>query len=350
VIKLRHALPGFLCACLVVGCVSAASPTASIGPSEVPTVSASPPISPSISASPAPVSPSTALPAEVDIESAGALTIEATPSIDWLVLVDGQAWIAGLGDGVGVLGKSGKLERSVAVAGWCEAMDTGFGAVWSASCEPAGIIRIDQATAAVSRAAFDLPIEDSEASVGVGEGAVWVVAGHRSDALFGIDPTTLKVAHRYPIPAGGAGVRAGLGGVWVTRPEADELLHVDPATGNIVATIAVGPAPRFLAVGEDAVWVMNQGDGSVSRIDPTTDKVTATIDAGEAIHGGDIAVGGGSVWVRGGPELLARIDPDTNRVIERFSPHPGSGSVAADDDAVWVTAHDVSTIWRLPLR
>jgi hypothetical protein len=95
---------------------------------------------------------------------------------------------------------------------------------------------------------------------------------------------------------------------------------------------------------------MNQLDGSVSRVDPYTDKVTATIDVGDEIHGGDIAAGGGSVWVRGGPALLARTDPSRDLVIERYSPHPGSGSVAADDDAVWVTAHDVATIWRLPLH
>jgi YVTN family beta-propeller protein len=125
---------------------------------------------------------------------------------------------------------------------------------------------------------------------------------------------------------------------------------VDAATGEVVATIDVGPGPRFLAVGEGGVWVMNQTDGTISRVDPTTDTVIATIDSGAQIFGGDIAVGGGSVWVRGGPELLARIDPATNLVTERYGPDAGSGSVAADDDAVWVTAHDVSMIWRLPLH
>ena len=34
--------------------------------------------------------------------------------------------------------------------------------------------------------------------------------------------------------------------------------------------------------------------------------------------------------------LRPGIDPATNLVGERYSPHPGSGSVAADEDAVWV--------------
>jgi virginiamycin B lyase len=205
------------------------------------------------------------LPDAVDIEEAGALAIDATRNTDWVVLVDGQAWVAGMGDGIGVLDADGALVQSIEVAGWCEAMDVGFDAVWSASCEPSGVIRVDAATGDVMRATFDEPIVDSEASVGAGEGAVWVVAGAGSNLLLGVDPTTLEVIHRYAVP------------------------------------------------------------------------------------GGAIAVGGGAVWVRGGPELLARIDPVANEVTARWGPLAGSGSVAADDEAVWVTAHDIERIWRLPL-
>ena len=61
-------------------------------------------------------------------------------------------------------------------------------------------------------------------------------------------------------------------------------------------------------------------------------------------------MGGGSVWVRVSDALIARIDPTTDTVIERYGPPAGSGSVAADADAVWVSAHDINTVWRLPLR
>ena len=297
-----------------------------------------------------PSAPTSALPAPVDIETAGAQAITATPNVDWVVIVKEKAWVAGLGDGIGIINSKGDVERSIEVEGWCEAMDTGFGSVWAASCEPPGLIRIDAATGQVRRAEFTAPINDSEASVGAGEGAVWLVAGLASEQLIGVDPEKLTVAHEYTIPAGGAGVRAGLGGVWITRPSSDELLRVDPASGAVVATIKVGPGPRFLAIGEGSVWVMNQMDGTVSRVDPATNIVSATIDVGDTIHGGDIAVGAGSVWVRGGPELLAQINPVTNLVTQRFGPNAGSGSVAADENAVWVTAHDVSLIWRLPLQ
>ena len=238
-INRRLVLSVSLCAGLVGGCASSASPSASSAPTALSTASTSPFVAPPPSAS----APST-LPSEVDIDVAGALRIDASSSIDWAVVVGGRAWIAGLGAGIGVLDDSGKLQQSFEATGACESMDTGFGAVWSASCDPAGIIRIDAKTGALHRAEFDVPIPDSEASVGVGEGAVWVVAGGRADVLLEIDPKTLMVVHHYPIPAGGAGVRAGLGGVWVTMPSADQLLHVDPSTGAIIATIGVGPAPR----------------------------------------------------------------------------------------------------------
>jgi virginiamycin B lyase len=114
--------------------------------------------------------------------------------------------------------------------------------------------------------------------------------------------------------------------------------------------IKVGDGPRFLAIGTDAVWVMNQRAGSVSRVD-AGGAVAASIPVSDVpIRGGDIAVGGGSVWVRIEEDLVVRIDPTTNAVVARYGPPSGSGSVAADGDAAWVSAHDTASLWRLPLR
>ena len=45
--------------------------------------------------------------------------------------------------------------------------------------------------------------------------------------------------------------------------------------------------------------------------------------------------------------VVAKIDPATDTVVARYGPAGGSGSVAADDRAVWITAHDILRIWRL---
>ena len=144
-------------------------------------------------------------------------------------------------------------------------------------------------------------------------------------------------------------MRAGLGAVWISDPSASVIRRFDPETEKLTADIAVGRQPQFLAVGEGSVWTMDQLGASVSRIDPATDAVSATIKLGETVQGGDIAVGGGFVWLHSSNTLLFKIDPATNEVVARYGPSSGSRGVAADDSAAWITAHDTTTIWRLPL-
>lgn len=62
-----------------------------------------------------------------------------------------------------------------------------------------------------------------------------------------------------------------------------------------------------------------------------------------------MTAGGGWVWARGQGYLLSRIDPRTNRVVLRYGPSSGSGGVVLGFGAVWISAHDVAKVWRLPL-
>jgi YVTN family beta-propeller protein len=290
-----------------------------------------------------------------DIGAAGATQLTVTPFADWVVTAEGSAWVA-VGEAVTQLdGGDGTELATVPVPGeTCLAMDVGFDSVWVGACQADGpsLVRIDPATATVV-ATIPLPIRDlqAESSVAAGEGAVWAVDdGSIEQLLFKVDPETNAVVATFPMPGGLSGVRAGYGGVWIAKTNSDVVLHVDPTDGSILSEIAVGVRPRFLAVGEGSVWAMNEGDGTVSRIDPATDTVTATIRVTTVpVFGGDIAVGGGSVWARISDQLVARIDPATNEVVARFGPPAGSGSVAADDEAAWVSAHDINTVFRLPL-
>jgi YVTN family beta-propeller protein len=197
-------------------------------------------------------------------------------------------------------------------------------------------------------------IPSDEASVAAGEGAVWVVAGTTRRSLLDIDPTTQAVVATFDFPSTSmpTAVRAGLGGVWVVSPTQDQLLRFDPKTLAQVATIRVPGRPTFLAIGAGSVWVMAHDAGTVSRIDPSTSTVTATIDLGGPIAEGqgDIAVGGGFVWVRGDQTFAWKIDPASNAVVAVYTYKPGSGSIAADDDAVWISTEGPQTLFRLPLR
>jgi YVTN family beta-propeller protein len=341
---------------LVAGCSTAPADSASGGAlaTSAPTVAATPTTDATPEPTPGPtpgptLGPTLRLPDVTDMFTTTALRISAAPSPDFIVLAEGYAFVSGVGAGIGRFdGTTGDLVDSVAIPGGsCEALDAGFGAAWTATCRAPGLARIDAATGRVTTVDLGRDIPDPEASIGVGEGAVWIVVGGSPRTLLRVDPTTLSVTASYEIPGSPTAVRAGLGAVWVADPTQNLIHRVDLATGAVVATIKVGGRPQFITVGEGALWTMNQDSGTVSRVDPATNSVSATIALGEIVQGGDIAVGGGYVWLRGSRTLLFQIDPATNEIVARYGPNSGSGSVAADDDAVWITAHDITTVWRL---
>jgi virginiamycin B lyase len=328
------------------GTSAPATPAASgSGSSEVPVATAS-------SVTPGTGNGSTVGGGPVPIESLGATRIDVTGQPDWLAIAGGSVWAAVVGGIRKIDAATGKVDGLVPVDdAICLAMDVGFDSLWAGGCDKHQLHRIVPSSGLPFTPPIDLPIAaiQFESSIAAGEGGIWVIStDHR---LVRVDPVTNRAdPDPWPLPEGAAAARAGLGALWVTVTPTDSLLRISPADPRTSQAIKVGDAPRFLAIGEDAVWVMNQGDGSVSRVD-AAGTVVATIEVSDApIQGGDIAVGGGSVWVRTEQDLVVRIDPRTNAINARFGPPSGSGSVVADDTAMWVSAHDVASVWRLPLR
>ncbi|HET7236130.1 MAG TPA: hypothetical protein VFK59_06825 [Actinomycetota bacterium] len=328
--------------------VTGAAPTAS--PTAIPSEARSP------SRTPEPE-----LPEITSVKQAGAQAIPAPSSADWILVDFGRAWVSAMGRGIGVYdAETGRLEGSVAVPqAPCAAMASGFGAVWTATCRQRGVARIDPRTAEVTDwVAVGVPAE-GESSIGAGEGGIWAIAdgdGCAGCVLVRIDPGIVEIAETYEVPEGATAVRAGLGGIWITYYSEDRVLRVDPETGEVVAAIDVGSGPRFLDVGEGGVWVMDQVDGSVSHVDPTTDSVVATIPVDpEEIFGGDVSVGEGFVWLRGSAELVAQIDPVTDRVVARIGQPQASGGVDANEGQLWIAGHFEkpagwrAVLYRIPL-
>ena len=326
---------------LLAACSAAVSPT----PSAHPSTSALD-VTPSPSSGPG-------LPATQDIHLAGALHIAGSPSPDWVLLAGESAWVAGVGAGIGRYDRhTGAVLAEVPLTGEiCLAMDAGFGSLWLGNCTTRQIVRIDEVSGEIVAISERIPEGiQGESSIAVGEDGVWFLSSGTRPKLIKIDPATNAVAATFNAPQSSTSVRAGFGALWITNATDGNVARINPADGSVVAVIPTGAFADFLAVGEGAVWVQNNDDGTVSRVDPATNAATATITvSGRPIQGGDIAVGGGSVWARVSDVLIAQIDPATNTVIARFGESWGSGSVAADDEAVWISAHDVLSIWRLPL-
>ncbi len=333
-----------LATALIAGCASG------------PTSTSVPPTSPAVtttasagaaatSAAPANATPSPLVLPMQDIEAAGATRIQQGG--DWMQVAGGSAWVAVDGGVQRLDGTTGARQGFVIARAICTAMDVGLDRLWAADCDAGTVVAIDPVTAKPKTFKLGGPTAVEEGSVGAGEGAVWIASTESS--LVRLDPATggTKV---YPLPGFGAGVRSGLGSVWVTVPTAGQVLRIDPKDGSVIATITAGTEPRFLAIGGDSVWVQNDGDGSVTRIGADgVVKATITVSS-SAVDGGDIAYGGGFVWPRISAALIAKLDGTTGELLATYGPPSGSGSVAADESAVWVSAHDVNSVWRLPLN
>ena len=123
------------------------------------------------------------------------------------------------------------------------------------------------------------------------------------------------------------------------------LTRVNPHNNEVVEVVEVGPKPGPLAVGEGGVWTLNRGNGTVTRVDPATNKVVATIALGGNVADGEIAAGLGSVWISAAGAPIIRIDPRTNRAVQRFTGE-GGGAILVAHGSLWVAAGPQVT-WRL---
>lgn len=333
-----------LLALLTTACGGSSEPPA-------PTPAASP--TPSSVQSASPASADDELPAATPVEEVdGARSYEARPNADWVQVAGGTAWVANVDKGVGRWdAATGRPLGSVGPGlDVCTAMDTGFGSLWVVDCASQRLFRFELATGR-RLSAIKLPFSgiQQEGSVAAGGGGVFVVAAGGVE-IARVDPRTNRVAGTFTGPEGAAGVRYGFGSLWVTSPYGDRVSRLDPRDGSVQATIEVKPGAFFLDVGAGAVWVLNNSDSEVLRIDAGDNTVSDTIDVSAVpVEGGDLAVGGGSVWARVSDALVARIDPATRQVTERFGTPKGSGSVDADADAVWISAHDVFAVYRVPI-
>jgi virginiamycin B lyase len=295
----------------------------------------------------------TSHPGIISLEAVHAQEIPAPPHPDWIIGVDGRVWVTGVDRGVAVYEpRSGRRLATIPIEGdLCGAPDAGFGSVWFPTCGRPAIHRVSTAS---RRLITSIPIElppAGEFSIGVGEGGVWaIVESEDGQSRLGrVGPDGHRLEEVFEIPEGGVSVRADRGSIWITYPAADRVLRVDPTTGAVASVFATGRGPRFLAVGEEGVWVLNQTSGSVTHIDPALDEVVTTIAVDDGpMDGGDIAIGDGSIWVRGTKELVAEIDPVTHTVVARYgSPSVGSASAAAVGGQLWISAGAEGMLYRI---
>ena len=100
--------------------------------------------------------------------------------------------------------------------------------------------------------------------------------------------------------------------------KASGIASFDGATGRFASLTEAPSPPSNVAVGEGAIWALNTEERTVTKIDPDTHKVVRRFSIGGIPS--DIAAGAGAVWVgRGGGAsvnatvAISRVDPRTRR-------------------------------------
>jgi DNA-binding beta-propeller fold protein YncE len=151
------------------------------------------------------------------------------------------------------------------------------------------------------------------------------------------------------LPSGETSVDAafGDGSLWVTD-FTGTVVRVDPGRRRVLARINVRGQPESIAVGAGSVWVRGpDANGPAGgplgthllEIDPRTNRVVARVALG---GGGGLAVGADAVWAPRRftmPEGIDRIDPATGARTRPIH-LPNVDGVAVGADALWVIQHD----------
>jgi YVTN family beta-propeller protein len=245
----------------------------------------------------------------------------------------------------------------------CAGIVAAYDSVWVPSCEEQALYRIDPETERAA-AVMEIPVYLSTGALttelSASAGSIWMVTKGKSgvfDALARIDPGTEEISTTIPLGYPGSSVAATEDAVWVTAPDDGVLLRVDPASDEVVAEVVGLEAPNFVAAGPEGVWVLSgtdserePGDGTVTGIDPETNEIAATVQLDENPgQASDIAVGEGFVYARSQYTLLAKIDPASGEVVERYTDRKGLGGVVVDFGSVWLSDFAFNNVWRVPV-
>jgi virginiamycin B lyase len=225
----------------------------------------------------------------------------------------------------------------------CASIVVAFNSVWVPTCGDHVIARVDAKAKKVS-ATLTMEVAQPEGRIASSVGSLWILTD-RKGVLSRVDPDTNATVAEIYVAGGATAVADGDAALWVTSEQGNRLTRVNPHTNEIAESVEVGPKPGRLAIGEGGVWTLNRGDGSVTRVDPKTNKVVATIPVDATLASGDITAGAGSIWVSAAGAPIARIDPRSNRAVQRFT-GPGGGAILVAHGSLWVAAGPQLT-WRL---
>jgi virginiamycin B lyase len=170
------------------------------------------------------------------------------------------------------------------------------------------------------------------------------------------DIAAIKPLGVFPVPGNPDWQVITKDAVWVTSGRKNLVGRLDPKTNTVVTLVETGTRPcSGLVEAFGSIWVPICGEQDkpdtkgLQRIDPKTNKITATLPIGPALSEGGLTANADSVWMLTDMKgLLARIDPDTNRMVAEIQVPSGSSVVVlGEDKAIWVVSTQESKVVRI---
>jgi virginiamycin B lyase len=246
-------------------------------------------------------------------------------------------------------------EFTINIPGACAAPVVEFGSVWVLSCSEKMLYRIDTKTGIIlKKIPTGIADEDGEMSLAAGDGSIWLLSDSLG-ILSRISPASNALQAKIYVKPHSYCAGFGFHSVWVTNTRDNSIQRIDSKTDSVISVFPTGSRPRFLAIGENAVWTLNQGDGTVTRIDPTSGEEIISIDVAARGAGGDIAAGGGKVWIvsKNRERPVQTIDPLTNKVDMICSERTGAkdgkvdGAVRVSSKYIWISNLYAKTVWAI---
>ncbi|HEY1312565.1 MAG TPA: hypothetical protein VGE92_01750 [Steroidobacteraceae bacterium] len=158
---------------------------------------------------------------------------------------------------------------------------------------------------------------------------IWFASG---DKLNAIDPASGKLLRSIDVAAHAG---TAFDGEYLYQLAEKHIQKLDPESGRVIATIPApgGGADSGLTWAEGTLWVGQYRDRKIHQIDPETGAILRTIESNRFVTG--VTWVDGELWHgtwEGDDSDLRRIDPRTEKVLERLEMPPGTGISGLESD------------------